>query len=338
MSADIGEFFDKREIELQGLSGKTVAVDGYNTLYQFLSIIRQRDGTPLKNSRGEVTSHLSGLLYRCTNLLEEGIRFIFVFDGTPPVFKAGTIAERVQNRVSVMEKWEEALAEGRSDDAMTYAQASSRLDSAMVEDAKMLLSYMGIPVVQAPSEGEAQAAYMVKKGDAWAVASQDYDSLLFGSPVVVRNLAITGRRKLPRRNTYVDVKPELLNLEENLHRLQLSREQLIDIALLVGTDYNEGIKGIGPKKAYKLIQTHHSLKAVLEHLDAGIEEVDAIKDFFCNPPVSKDYVIKFAKPRVDDIIEFLCKRHDFSRERVLKAAERLEAASDFGQKTLDAWF
>jgi flap endonuclease-1 len=337
MGADIGELLERREIELSDLSGKTVAVDAYNTLYQFLSIIRQRNGTPLMDSSGRVTSHLSGLLYRCTSLLEAGIKLVFVFDGTPPSFKAATVEERIQHRIVAQEKWEEALAEGR-EDAMTYAQASSRLDSSMITEAKTLLGYMGIPVVQAASEGEAQAAYMVGKGDAYAVASQDYDALLFGAPLVVRNLTITGKRKLPRKNVYVDVKPELIDLEENLGRLNLSREQLIDLALLVGTDYNEGIKGIGPKKALKLIRTQGGIEAVLAELDRSIGNLDEIKKFFCKPPVSEDYEIVYRKPKADAIIEFLCEKHDFSEERVLKAAERLEAASDVGQRTLDAWF
>ncbi|RZB33236.1 MAG: flap endonuclease-1 [Candidatus Argoarchaeum ethanivorans] len=337
MGVDIGELFNKKEIELSNLSGKTIAIDAYNTLYQFLSIIRQRDGTPLKDSTGRITSHLSGLFYRCTNLLEANIKLVFVFDGVPPGFKAETIEKRIQHRIAAQEKWEKALAEG-SENVMTYAQAASRMDDFMVDEAKTLLAYMGIPIVQAPTEGEAQAAYMAGHGDAYAAATQDYDSLLFGAPLVVRNLAITGRRKLPRKNVYVDVKPELLNVEENLSRLNLTREQLIDIALLIGTDYNEGIKGIGPKKALKLIQTHKNIDTVLKHLGTQIKELEVIKNFFYYPEVLEDYTIEYRKPGADDIIEFLCEKHDFSVERVSKAVKRLEVASDFRQKTFDAWF
>ncbi|CAD7767827.1 Flap endonuclease 1 [Candidatus Methanoperedenaceae archaeon GB37] len=336
MGVDIGDLFEKERVELSDLRGRVIVVDAYNTLYQFLSIIRQRDGTPLKDRSGRVTSHLSGLLYRSTSLIEAGIRLVFVFDGTPPSFKAETIRERLQNRITAMEKWEEALATG-SDDVMIYAQATGHLDASMVEESAMLLEYMGIPVVQAPSEGEAQAAYMVREGDAYAVASQDYDSLLFGAPLVVRNLTVTGRRKLPRKNVYVSVEPELLNLEENLERLNLTREQLIDIALLVGTDYNEGIKKIGPKKALKLIQTHKDINIALKEINESIPDLDSIKKFFQNPPTTKDYTIKHKRPEKDKIIELLCEKHDFSHERVSKAIERLEKASDAEQSTLDAW-
>jgi len=337
MGVDIGDLFERRGVGLSDLAGRTIVVDAYNTLYQFLSIIRQRDGTPLKDAGGCVTSHLSGLLYRSTNLIEAGIKLVFVFDGVPPGFKAGTIEERVQSRIVAKERWEEALAAG-SDDVMIYAQASARLDVSMVEEAERLLEYMGIPVVQAPSEGEAQAAYMVKEGDAYAVASQDYDSLLFGAPLVVRNLTVTGRRKLPRKNVYVDVKPELLNLEENLERLNLTREQLVEIALLIGTDYNEGIKGIGPKKALKMIQSQENIDTARKQIDAEeIIEVDSIKNFFQNPPTTKNYTIRYEKPEKDKIIELLCEKHDFSYERVSKAIQRLQKASNIGQSTLDTW-
>jgi len=336
MGVDIGDLFEKRSVGLSDLAGRTVVVDAYNTLYQFLSIIRQRDGTPLKDAGGCITSHLSGLLYRSTNLIESGIKLVFVFDGVPPGFKDGTIKERVQSQIVAKERWEEALADG-SDDVMIYAQASARIDVSIVGEAEKLLEYIGIPVVQAPSEGEAQAAYMVKEGDAYAIASQDYDSLLFGAPLVVRNLTVTGRRKLPRKNVYVDVKPELLNLEENLERLNLTREQLIDIALLIGTDYNEGIKGIGPKKALKLIQTHENIDTALKQIDAEIAEVDSIKNFFQNPPTTKNYTIRYGKPEKDKIIELLCEKHDFSYERVSKAIQRLQKASNIEQSTLDTW-
>ncbi|RLG27331.1 flap endonuclease-1 [Methanosarcinales archaeon] len=336
MGVDIGGLFERRVVELSDLAGRTIVVDAYNMLYQFLSVIRQRDGTPLKDAGGRVTSHLSGLLYRSTNLIEAGIKLVFVFDGTPPLFKAGTIEERVQTRIAAMEKWEEALAAG-SDDVMIYAQASGRLDASMVAEAERLLGYMGIPVVQAPSEGEAQAAYMVKEGDAYAVASQDYDSFLFGAPMVIRNITVTGRRKLPRKNVYVEVKPELLSLEENLERLNLTREQLIDLAILIGTDYNKGIKGIGPKKALKLIQSRENIDTALKQIDAEIIEVDSIKNFFQNPPTTKNYTINYEKPEKDKIIELLCEKHDFSHERVSKAIQRLQEASNTGQSTLDAW-
>ncbi|MDW7731075.1 MAG: flap endonuclease-1 [Methanolobus sp.] len=338
MGTDIGDLLIKKPVELSGLSSRVIAIDAYNTLYQFLSIIRQRDGTPLKDSNGNVTSHLSGILYRLTSLVEAEIKPVFVFDGKPPEFKSRTIEKRAEVRENARLKSVEAREQGLAEEAYKYAQASSKVDATIVEDSKKLLAAMGIPFVDAPSEGEAQAAYMVRKGDADLIGSQDYDSLLFGAPSVVRNLTVSGKRKLPGKNIYVEVKPEVIDLEESLAELGISREQLIDIALCVGTDYNKGLENIGPKKALKLIKEHGSIERVLTSKELEIEELESIKDFFTNPPVSDDYELKWNKPKNEAVIDFLCEEHDFSNDRVAKALERLEASSGGGQQTLDQWF
>ncbi|MDI6888653.1 MAG: flap endonuclease-1 [Methanocellales archaeon] len=335
MGVDLGDLVEKREISLKDLFGKTIAIDAHNILYQFLSIIRQPDGTPLMDSKGNITSHLSGLLYRTTNLVEEGIRPLFVFDGEPPEFKATTIKERREIRSIAEKQWIEAKEKGEA--ALKYAQASARVTGQIIEDAKALLGHMGIPCVQAPSEGEAQAAFMVSNGDADAVGSQDYDALLFGAPRHVRNLTITGRRKLPGKNVYIDVKPEMIELKSMLDALEITREQLVDIAILIGTDYNEGIKGIGPKSALKLIKKHGSIEGALAELDKDIENFDAIKDVFLDPDTTSDYKITWHEPKEVDVERFLCDEHDFSEDRVRKALARLTEASGKGQKTLDQW-
>ena len=342
MGVDIGDLVVRHEVDFRELSGRTVAIDAFNALYQFISIIRQRDGTPLMDRNGRMTSHLSGILYRITNLVEEGIRPVFVFDGEPPPFKHATIQERKMLREEMESKWREAVAEG-SEDAFRYAQASGRVDEHIVETSKRLLEYMGIPYVNAPSEGEAQGAYMAMKGDVDYAGSQDYDSLLFGAPKLVRNLAVTGRRKLPGRNVYVTVKPQLIDLQETLTSLGVTREQLIDIAILIGTDYNEGIRGVGPKKALNLVKKFEGIeeayRAVKESVtEDEIELIHRIREFFINPPVTDDYSIKWNRPDEEKIIEFLCEEFDFSVERVEKAVERLTEHMDTGQKTLDQWF
>src|SRR5659263_355345 len=319
MGVDLGDLFEKKEIGFPDLKGKIIAIDAFNTLYQFLSIIRQRDGTPLKDTHGEVTSHLSGFLYRTTNLIEAGIKPIYVFDGIPPGFKKNTIDERKKIRIVAQEKYEEAKAKGDDETAFKHAQASSRLKGTMVEDAKLLLGFMGIPVVQAPSEGEAQAAFMAQNKSAYAAGSQDYDALLFGAPIVVRNLAVTGKRKRAGKSVFVEVKPELIELEKGLELLGISREQLVDIALLVGTDYNDGIKGIGPKKALKLIKKHTGIEEALGELNSRIENLQEIKDLFLHPGVTPDYEVKWKKADGKAITKFLCAGHDFSEARVSKA-------------------
>ncbi len=335
MGADIGELLEREEVDMEYFSGKKIAIDAYNTLYQFLATIRQPDGTPLRDSQGRITSHLSGILYRVSNMVEVGIKPIFVFDGKPPEFKRKEIERRRKIREEAEIKWKTAL---EIEEARKYAQQAVKVDEYIVESSKELLDLMGIPTVQAPSEGEAQASYMVKKGDADYTGSQDYDSLLFGPPRLARNLAITGKRKVPGKNVYIEVKPEIIDLEHNLKKLGITREQLIDIALLVGTDYNEGVEGIGVKKAYKYVKAYGNVFKVLRVLKVHTEEpIEKIREFFINPPVTDDYEIKFREPDVEGIIEFLCEEHDFSRERVEKAVEKLKGIKS-DQLTLDRWF
>ncbi len=336
MGVDLGDLMQRTEIEIKNLSGKWVAVDAFNTLYQFLSIIRQKDGTPLMDSTGRVTSHLSGLLYRTTNLIELGARIAFVFDGEPFHFKAETLQERHEVRSKAAAAWEKARSEG--EDGFKYAQAASKINEEILEDAKRLISAMGLPAVQAPSEGEAQAAHMAANGDVYATGSQDYDSLLFGAPRVVRNLTITGKRKLPRRNVYVDVEPELIILEDELSRIGITRKQLVEIGIMCGTDYNPGLQRVGPKTALKLIKEHGDLESVLAAQNETIDHYDEIRDFFLRPNVTDEYNIKMSKPSIDKIVSFLAGERDFDTARVEKTAKRLEEVYRSGQSTLDKWF
>jgi len=338
MGTDIGDLLKKRKVELSELSNWVVAIGAFNTLHQFLSIIRQRDGSPLVDSMGRTTSHLSGLLYRTASLVEAGIRPIFVFDGEPPELKSETRNRRNELRESARKKWENAKIEGDLEAAYKYAQASSKINQKIVEDSKYLLSIMGFPFVQAPCEGEAQAAHMVLKNDANCVASQDYDSFLFGAPKVIRNLAVTGKRKLPGKNAFVDVEPEIIELDEILSALEISREQLIDIAICMGTDYNKGLEKVGPKTALKLIKEYGNIHTVLRDKGVEIEDVDRIRELFIYPEVTDVYELKWSKPDSEKLIGFLCDNHGFSVDRVEKAAERLKIASRAKQKTLDQWF
>lgn len=336
MGTDIGDILKKKSIELNTLSHKIIAIDAYNTLYQFLSIIRQNDGTPLKDSKGNITSHMSGILYRMSKLVEHGIKPVFIFDGKPPQLKEDTIKKRNLKREEAKTKWIEAKEKGLPE-AYLHAQASSKITTQIIADSQKLLEAMGIPWIQAPSEAEAQAAYMVKSGKADYVASQDYDSFLFGAPVVIRNLTLTGKRKLPKKNVYVDVKPELINLQESLLELDISYQQLVDIGICVGTDFNPGLTKIGSKRALKLIKEHENIENLLSEINQDIDKLEQIKQFFLYPPVSTNCEIYWNKPDVNKIIKLLCEEHDFSKERVLKACEKLNFSSHT-QKTLDTWF
>ncbi len=333
MGVKIGELVPKKEIKIEDLAHRVLAVDAFNAIYQFLSIIRQPDGTPLKDSKGRITSHLSGLFYRNINLLEKGLKPVYVFDGERPTFKKRTVEEREKIRQEAMEKWKQALEAGDLEEARKYAQAAVILDEEIITEAKELLTAMGIPVVQAPSEGEAQAAYMARKGQAYASVSQDMDSLLFGSPRLVRNLNITGKRKVPGRPYYKEIYPQLIELQEVLQTLKIDHDQLIILGILVGTDYNpEGVRGVGPKKALELVRTYRTLDRILLHVKWE-HDVDphALFEFFKNPPVV-DVEIKFPPVDKERIKKILVDEHDFSPERVENALERLEEAEKTKQQ------
>ena len=336
MGVQISKILPKKEIEIEDLTERVIAVDAFLWLHQFLSIIRQPDGTPLKDSKGRVTSHLSGIFYRSAKLIEKNVKLVWVFDGLPPSFKSRTTEERRAIKSEARKKWDESLKRGDLIEARKAAQATVVLNQDIIEQAKKLIEYMGMMVVQAPSEGEAQCAFMCQKNLAYAVASQDSDSLLFNSPRLIRNLSITGKRKLPRKGIFVDIKPELIELKGVLKELGIKREQLIILSLLVGTDYNPGIKGIGPVKALKLVKKEKTLNKVLKNIEwEHYIPAEDIYEIFLNPPVNDVKKIEFKTIDSDKIINMLVDEHEFSRERIDKV---LKSLTENKQKTLGNWF
>ncbi|MFX0020866.1 MAG: flap endonuclease-1 [Candidatus Hermodarchaeota archaeon] len=336
----------KRTITFENLFKKSIAIDAFNTIYQFLAIIRQRDGTPLKDYQGNVTSHLSGLFYRSINFLEHNIKPIYVFDGTPSELKMDTILERKKIKDEAKEKMIKAQDEEDFQQAKKFAQFTSTLDSGMIEESKKLIEYMGMPIVQANSEGEAQSAYLVEKGDAWACASQDYDTLLFGGERLIRNFAISRSRKV--RDTTVTLDIEYVSLNKFLDNLGITREQLIEMGILIGTDFFPGIKGIGQKTALDLIRKYYNLENILKNqvkiggkeIILNLDLVAQIKNIFLNPDVKKDYNIpKPKKINFENLEELLIEQHNFSRQRVENALERMRKLdSSKVQVSLDDFF
>ncbi len=311
------------EIDFEDLEDKVIAIDAYNIIYQFLSSIRQRDGTPLKDSEGRVTSHLSGILYRNANLVEAGIRPVYVFDGAPDIMKEGTLEKRKERKKKAEKEYQKSLEEGDLERARIKAQQTSRMTDEIEESSKKLLSLLAIPWIQAPSEGESQAAHMVRKRDAWAVGSQDYDTLLFGTERLVKNLTVTGKRKMPGSSKYKKISPELIELEEVLNEIEITRKQLVDIGILCGTDYNDGVKGIGPKRGLKYIKKYEDLETVLKEKEKEIDNYEAIQEIFLDPDVTDDYSVRF-KDEMGDVKGFLCDERDFSEDRVESALQQYE--------------
>ena len=311
------------QLTLADLRQRSLAIDGNGELYQFLALLRLRDGTPLADARGRVTSHLSGLFFRTTRLLaEHAVSLVFVFDGAPPALKAEEIARRRAVKATFERERAEALARGDTEAAYAKATMTSRLTREMVEEARELLRLLGIPTVQAPSEGEAQAAHMARTGRVWAAASKDYDTLLFGAPRLLRFLTISGKEFLPSRGTFRPLTPELLTLDDELSRWGITRQGLIDLAILVGTDFNEGVHGIGPKKALALVQRHGSIEEMPEEIRVAAGDVAVVRQLYLEPDVTDDYAIEPGEPDRDGVMRFLCDERQFSGTRVADALDR----------------
>ena len=343
LGVKFGDLVESRKISLEELSGRAIAFDGNNVLYQFLSIIRGQSGEQLHDAEGHVTSHLSGLLYRNSNLVEAGIKIVYIFDGKPHDFKKEVLEIRREARKEARGKYEKAVEIGDASEARRWGQQSITATTNIIQDAKHLLNLMGIPYVQAPGEGEAQAAFMAAKSQVWAAASQDYDSVLFGAPKLIRNLSISGRRKLPRKNVYIKVEPEIIELQKILQTVNLTREQLIDVGILIGTDYNpDGVEGVGPKTALKLIKKYGSINNALKDILKATfpHDIDEIRNLFLKPEITENIQLEWGKPDTAGILAFLCGEHGFNRERVLSAIEKMEKGFILVRKraTLDKWF
>jgi flap endonuclease-1 len=338
MGVDISSLVDAKQIALEDLAGRSIAIDAFNTLYQFLSMIRQPDGTPLMDREGRVTSHLSGLFYRSAALLELGIRPAYVFDGKPPELKQKTIEARKAAKAEAEKEWKRALEEGDLKRALSKATRTSRLNSDMIEESLVLLDALGIPWIRAPSEGEAQMSHLVRKGDIWAGASQDFDAILFGTPNLVRNLTLAGKRRLPSGKT-VDVSPEIIALSDVLSSLQVTREQLVDMGILIGTDFNDGVRGIGPKKSLNLIRKHGSIEGIRAEGKVAVpEEFEDVRRIFLEPEVSDDYSLLWGRVNQEAVRRILCDKHGFSVDRIDVVLERVAAKQNTrAQKSLDSW-
>lgn len=325
MGVNLRDLLVRKEISFKELGGKVLAVDSFNILYQFLTTIRTADGTPLMDSKGNITSHLIGLFSRTTSFLQKGLRPVFVFDGEKPELKTKELQRRRELKEEARVKYKIAVKKKDIDAMKKYAGRFAYLSSEMVEQAKELIGLLGLPVVQAPFEGEAQAARLVANGDAWAVVSQDYDSLLYGTERLVQNLSIAGRRKKIGKLSYTTVKPLLVSLSENLNNLKIDNDKLIVLSMLVGTDYNpKGVRGIGPKNALKLVQKHDDFDKLFEEVkwddncDVPWTEIFYL---FKKMPVTDKYKIAFSRPDKEGLIRFLVKEHDFSIDRVNNALE-----------------
>lgn len=350
MGIDLGDVVVRHPRRIEDYAGAKLAVDAWNILYQFVASIRGPDGAPLTDRNGQITSHLQGLLSRTATLLEAGIEPVFVFDGQPHPLKRETLAGRAERKERAQAAYEEALAAGDLAEARVKAQQTSRLSVPMVDEAKELLRGLGLAVVDAPGEGEAQASAMAQAGQVAAVVSQDYDAVLFGAPRIVRNLGVSGRRKVPGKQVWQDAPPEEIGLQESLDHMGVTREQLIEAAVLVGTDFHPGVKGLGAKTALGLVKKHGTVAAIQQASAQGrdqsvaarrareagdaLADQDEVRRIFLAPNVrsvdSGDLVRRDL--RREAIMDLLVVRHHFDAARVAQILDRVETSRRAGRQ------
>jgi len=327
------------EHEIKTLFGRKVAIDASMSIYQFLIAVRQKDGELLTNDAGETTSHLMGLFYRTIRIVENGIKPAYVFDGKPPDLKAGVLSKRYEKREEAKEEGEEAKETGTTEDLERFTRRQVKVTKEHNEECRRLLKLMGIPVVIAPSEAEAQCAELARGGKVYAAGSEDMDTLTFSTPILYRHLTFSEAKKQPISE---------INLERALEGLEMNMSQFIDLCILLGCDYLEPIRGVGPKSALKLIREYGDLGAIVDHLKekAAAKEEEAedgkkkkggvqVPDFwpweeakkvFLKPDVlpSDEVELDWKAPDVDGLIQFLVTEKGFNEERVRKGAEKLE--------------
>jgi len=340
MGLNLKDLVIREKTTLDAFSTKIIAIDAYNAIYQFLASIRGPDGLQLSDSEGRITSHLSGLLYRNVNFLSLGIKPVYVFDGKPPSLKTAEIERRKQIKKDATVKYEKAVAAGNIEDARKYAQQTTSMKDGMVKESKELLTYFGIPYIEAPSEGEATAAHLTQTGQAYASASQDFDSILCGAKRLIRNFTNSGRRKIPNKNTYIDIVPEIIETQKTLDALGITREELIDVGILIGTDFNpNGFQRIGPKTAIKLIKQHSRLECIPQ-IQEELQGIDyeQIRQIFLNPKVADVDEIIFNEVDYEKITEYLVKERSFSEDRIQSTLSRLKKALERKSQNLDQWF
>ena len=293
MGVNLRQIVSPETISLEKLKGKKIAVDAYLTLYQFLTTM-----PPLSDSKGRLTNYLSGLFYRSTNLMASGIKLCYVFDGKSPSqkFRYDTGEWGIEHEYSV--------------------RVTPEIRRKSIE----LLEALGIPVVEAPSEGEAQCAYMCRKGKVWATVSQDYDALLFGSPRLIRNLTLARYRKLPKGGT-TKVNLELIDLKKFLKENKINQRQLIALGMLIGTDFNDKVPNIGPKKAVKFVQKK-SNEEIFQDFDLNYDWKE-VYNLFTKIPVTDKYKLKWSKPDKKAVMQLLANEHEFNAERVQNVLNKI---------------
>jgi len=328
MGCNLRDLAPARPIDLSDLSGQRVAVDVFLNAYQFITSMTGEDGKPL-SYKGKPVSHLMGFLDRASIMVSEGIDPVFIFDGKPHDLKRETLDGRKERKVEAVEKWGAAVREGDMAAAKKLGPQTAEYNREMVAETKRLFDCMGLTWLEAPMEAEGASAVRCKRGEVGAVASQDWDTLLYGSPVMVRNLTAHGTRKFGRV-----MQAERIVLSEMLGELGITHEQLVDLGIMIGTDFHPGFKGIGPKTGLKLIREHGNLEAVAEVKGHEVpDNISEIRSLFLEHPVGPDPLPESTKAVEEDMRGFLQDERGFSEQRMRRALDRLGSVGKLRSKS-----
>ncbi len=339
MGVPLTPILKREQSSLKALTGRSFAIDASIELHQFLALIRKPDGTLFTDRTGRVTSHLIGLLTRTSRLVTEfRMKLAFVFDGPPNMMKKRTLEARREQRAKAEREYSDAVSQGDLSKAWSKAVMTGRVTREILDDSKRLLGLMGVPWLEALEDAEAQASYMAQNQDVWAVGSKDYDSLLYGAPRLARYLTITGREFLPAQRRVRRLVPELIGLQSNLESLRISRGQLVDVAILVGTDFNEGVHGVGPKKALSLVRKYGSIEKIPGDVELQLKvEPPLVREIFLHPKTVKTHFMRASSPDMEGMVNFLCAERDFSEQRVRQVAGLLDEAYRNTDSELSKW-
>lgn len=325
------------ETDMKSYFGRKIAIDASMSLYQFLIAVRS-EGNQLTSVDGETTSHLMGTFYRTIRLIENGIKPVYVFDGKPPDMKSGELEKRAQRREEAQKSLEKAEEVGDAVEIEKFNRRLVKVNKKHVEECQQLLSLMGIPYVLAPCEAESQCAAMVAAGKVYATATEDMDALTFGSPIIVRHLTFSEARKISVQE---------IHLNKVLNGMELSQNEFIDLCILLGCDYCDSIRGIGPKRAMELIKQHRTLNNIVENLDQNKYPLpenwnyESARNLFIKPEVHDPDTmeLKWNDPDEDGLVKFLCGDRQFSEERVRNGAKKLKnARTGTTQGRIDSFF
>ena len=339
MGCNLRDLADAKDTTMDAMKGKKVGVDSFLLAFQFLTTIRDRsptgDGGPLKADNGKVVAHLMGFLARASTMLAKGVKPVFIFDGTHPDLKKDEMDARRAVREEAEREWKAALDAGDYAKAQKMAQRCVKYTPEMVDESIEMLKLMGIPAFRAAAEGEAQAAVMAANGQLDAVATQDWDALLYGAPIVIRNFAADGSKRMGKI-----IRAQEIELSQILDDNELTRDQLIDLGIMIGTDFHPGIRGIGPKTGLKLIKELGTLEAVCEAKQKEIpERLAEIREIFHSHPVVEisDDDLQQGDVDVEGLRKFLIDDRQFSQKRFDNAIDQLKEAGlvrDSGQTSL----